>query len=107
MKPPFAADAVDAANSEIVALQADRVRADEVVHTLGEACAAIHEKRVDLTNQVPDGEPVLLIAANTYIRRMVAFSVVRRGPRFFCNNFDIFEITDHGVASLLDLYAAA
>jgi hypothetical protein len=95
------------AHSEIMSLQADLARAGDVVETMADACAAVHAKRAVLCDELFDGQPVLLLAANPLIRRVVAFNVEKSGARIYCKNFDIFEVTEAGVASMLERYAAA
>jgi hypothetical protein len=97
----------ESAHSEIVSLQAERARVDELVETMAGACEAIHDQRTRLGSEMPDGERVILIAANPSRSRAVAFDVEKRGARILCRNFEIFEITDKGVAALIDRYAAA
>ncbi|MEQ1697102.1 MAG: hypothetical protein ABL901_14800 [Hyphomicrobiaceae bacterium] len=97
----------EAAHSEIVSLQAERARVDELVETMAGACEAVHDQRTRLGSEMPDGERVILIAANQSRRRAVAFDVEKRGARFLCRNFEIFEITKNGVAAIFDRSAAA
>jgi hypothetical protein len=105
--PPYGEGQVEATNIEIMELQKDRARADDLVKTMGDACDAVHQQREMLDAKVPDGLPVIVLAANPSLLRVVAFKVERRGHRFFCKNFDIFQVTESGVASMLEYYAAA
>jgi hypothetical protein len=96
-----------ATNAEIMRLQAERARAVQLVETMAGACDAAHDQRTKLEAEIPDGARALLFAANKEDRRVVAMRIERRGVRYLCNDFEIFEYSELGVESVFGRPAVA
>ena len=97
----------DEMDYEIRALQDEYAKELARMETMQDVCDAVHQKRAYLQDNMPEGSPTIIVATHVRKRRAVAFNVVRRGVRFLCSDFQIFEFSDRGVAIVFGHYAAA
>jgi hypothetical protein len=102
------ADRFQDLHREVVALQTEYAEALLHVTSMAEVCEAVHCLRDAIVSQMPDKQSVVLWAANGTRRQAIQLSVERRGIRFLCSDFEIFEVTENGnVAAVFGRYAAA
>ncbi|MBX9926908.1 MAG: hypothetical protein K2Y05_11160 [Hyphomicrobiaceae bacterium] len=70
------------------------------IELMADVCDTAHKLSPELSLVLPDGEPSIMTASCDKTKCLVKLSVVRRGARFFCDDFQVFEPTAGRLAAL-------
>jgi len=73
---------------------------------MDEVCKAVHKQRSILEDGIADGEIHTLVAAHPKHKQIVAASVLRRHERFYCRDFESFDVSETGISAVFARRAA-